>query len=387
MDYENKYFYLAFSYFQKIGPVNMKRLEKFFPDMRQAFFSSAGELERAGLKASLASEFINWRKSPAASITAMINELKKEKISFITRKDEDYPALLKEIFAPPPVLYYKGRLDEEKLDNSTIKRLAVVGSRKFSAYGERVIADLLPEVIESEIIIVSGLALGIDALAHKKALDLKGKTWAVLGSGLDDKNIYPGANRHLAQKIIESGGALISEFPPGTPPYKQNFPQRNRIIAGLCQATLIIEAKNKSGALITADYALEENREVLAIPGNIFSGLSAGTNKLIGAGAKPITKAEDILEVYKLNINKAKIGQTKKQRDNRQSFHRFFSPQNETEALIHKILKEASERAEYISVDEIIRKTELDSSIVNSTLSILELQGIAKNTEFGYALN
>lgn len=383
MNYEDRYYYLAFSYFQKIGPVNMKRLEKFFSDIHQAFLASTIELERAGIKPSLANDFINWRKTPAAFIENMIDILKKDKISFITWDDPDYPALLKEISSPPPVLYYKGRLD-----NGTNHHLAVVGSRKFSAYGEKAIDELLPEAISAGINIISGLALGIDSLAHQKALGLKGRTWAVLGSGLDEKSIYPAANRRLAQEIIASGGALISEFPPGTPPYRQNFPQRNRIIAGLAQATLIIEAKEKSGALITADYSLEWNREVLAVPGNIFSEFSVGPNKLIKLGAKTITDSSDILEIYGLarypeNNLSTKSERAKKSAANQQA----FSFNTEAETAVYKLLREATERAEKISSDEIIRKTKLDTSVINSTLSILELRGIAKNSESGYDLN
>ncbi len=383
MNYENRYYYLALNHFQKIGPVNTKRLEKFFPNMRQTFFANAVELERAGLRPSLVKDFVIWRKTPAASIKNMIAELEKEEISFIIWNDSGYPALLREISSPPPVLYYKGRLDSD-----TDNHLAVVGSRKFSAYGEKAIAALLPEIVELKINIISGLALGIDALAHQKALELKGKTWAVLGSGLDYKSIYPASNRRLAQEIIDSGGALISEFPPRTPPFKQNFPQRNRIIAGLAQATLVIEAKEKSGALITASYALEENREVLAVPGNIFSEFSAGPNKLIKLGAKTITSPEDILEVYGLdtnsNNNPSANSETAKKRTTRQP---SFSFNNEAEASVYRLLKEASERAEKISADEIVRKTKLDTSVINSTLSILELRGIAKNSESGYDLN
>lgn len=383
MNYENRHYYLTFSHFQKIGPINIKRLEKFFPDMHQAFFANIMELERAGIRPSLANDFIIWRKTPAASIENMINILEKEGISFITWNDPNYPAPLKEISSPPPVLYYKGRLDNE------IKtHLAVVGSRKFSAYGEKAIAELLPRVIESGINIISGLALGIDALAHQKALELKGKTWAVLGSGLDRKSIYPAANRRLAQEIIDSGGTLISEFPPGTPPLKQNFPQRNRIIAGLAQATLVIEAKEKSGALITADYALEENREVLAIPGNIFSEFSAGPNRLIKSGAKTITSSGDILEAYGLDNRFDNKSNKKIKANTKNSLSQpSFSLNSETETLVYKLLKESSERAEKISADEIIRKTKLDTSVINSTLSILELRGIAKNSESGYDLN
>jgi len=294
-DYNSHHYYLAFSFFQKIEPANIKKLKIFFSNMRQAFFASPSELERAGLKPSLAADFIIWRDSPAASIKTMLEILNREKISFITWDDPEYPSLLKEIFAPPPVLYYKGRLD-----NTIKNNLSVVGSRKHSSYGQRAISELLPTVVRHNINIVSGLALGIDALAHQVALNNGGVTWAVLGSGLDYRNIYPPAHLQLAQAIIDSGGALISEFPPGAPPYRQNFPQRNRIVAGLSQATLVIESKIRSGALITAHYALDANREVLAVPGNICSEFSAGPNRLIKSGAKTISSPDDILEIYGL---------------------------------------------------------------------------------------
>lgn len=378
--HKNRYYHLAFSHFQKIGPASMKKIEAFFPYIYEAFSASTAELERTGIRPALAREFVLWRDSPAASISAMLAKLEKEGISFITWHDPEYPALLKEISAPPFVLYYKGRLEGWK------NRLAVVGSRKFSAYGEKAIAELLPPLIESGLLIVSGLALGIDALAHRKTLESKGTTWAVLGSGIDDKNIYPPANRRLAKEIIDSGGMLLSEFPPGTPPCKQNFPQRNRIIAGLAQATLVVEAKEKSGALITANYALDANREVLAVPGNIFSESSAGPNKLIKQGAKTISEAADILEVYGLTpINDGQKGKRKNKKE--KSNQLSFFPDNEIEALVYKILKKTSERAEKIGIDEIIRQTELDTSVINSTLSILELRGIAKNSESGYDLN
>ena len=389
-NYTNRHYYLAFSFFQKIGPANLKRLEKFFPDIRQAFFASSSELERAGLKPSLAANFVIWRNSPAASIKTMLDILDKEKISFITWNDPEYPALLEETSSPPPVLYYRGWLV-----NAAKNNLAVVGSRKFSAYGEKAISELLPEIIKSDITIISGLAIGIDTLAHRKTLEIKGRTWAILGSGLDSKNIYPPNNRRLAQEIISSGGALLSEFPPGTPPCPQNFPQRNRIIAGLAQATLVIESKIKSGALITANYALEENREILAVPGNIFSEFSAGPNKLIKSGAKTITDPTDILETYGLEKkpNSEAIMNGKYLRTHNETTEKLkaiqpsFSLNNQAEITIQKLLKEASERAEKITVDEIVEKTKLDTSVINSTLSILELRGIAKNSESGYDLN
>ena len=201
----------------------------------------------------------------------------------------------------------------------------------------------------------------------------------MLGTGLDCQSIYPSSNRQLVKNIIKKGGLIISEFPPKTQALKQNFPQRNRIISGLCQATLVIEAQNKSGSLITAHYALDQNREVLAIPGNIFSGYSSGTNNLIKSGAKTITKPEDIFEVFKIE-NQKKLSLNKR---------KMAEPNliSETEKIIYRILKSASEKAESLTSDEIIKISKLDTSVINSTLSILELRGIAKSNEIGYYIN
>lgn len=381
MTKQDRFYYLGFSYFNKIGPINVRRLENYFPSLETAFRGSSFDLEKAGLKGILVKEFINWRKS--FSLGAAEQELAKEKIDFITWHDPEYPALLLEITSPPPILYYRGQLD------TNIKNhLAVVGSRQHSAYADKIISALLTQVATSGVEIISGLALGVDGLAHRAALRGGGRTIAILGSGLNANNIYPTDNRLLAEEIINSGGAIISEFPPDTPPYKQNFPQRNRIIAGLAQATLVIESKEKSGALITAAYALEQNREVLAVPGNIFSEFSCGPNNLIKAGAKVITGVNDILEIFKITADSPSVtdkprkilpAKTKKDRD--------YRPNNEIEAIIYTLLKEASEREEALTADEISKKTKLDTATINSTLSMLEIAGIAKNTESGYDLN
>ncbi len=283
-------YHLGFSYFNKIGPTRLKRLENYFPNLKEAFHAQHSDLLLAGLPTKLISEFIAWRSS--FSLNHVLQELNEKKIKFVTWQDKNYPSILREIPASPPILYFKGQLLERKRP-----RLAVVGSRKPSIYAKRIIQKLLPKIINRGIEIVSGLALGVDSWAHQVVIAQQGITLAILGSGLDANRLYPSSNRSLAENIINCGGAIISEFSPNTPPAKQNFPQRNRLISGLSQATLVIEAKARSGALITANYALEQNREVLAVPGSIFSELSEGPNNLISQGAQSVSTAEDILEI------------------------------------------------------------------------------------------
>lgn len=219
-----------------------------------------------------------------------------DNVHIVTPDSEHYPSLLREIHFPPQQLYVRGNL--ELLQHSPL--LAVVGSRKASAYGKACITHVLPEVVEAGVPLVSGLAFGIDSLAHRVCVEAHQPTIAVLGSGVDDRSIYPRVHIGLAQQIIRAGGALVSEYPPGTAGYKSNFPERNRIIAGLCYATLVVQATRLSGSLITAKCALESNREVWAVPGNITDPLAQGTNWLITQGARPVTAAEDILHLLGL---------------------------------------------------------------------------------------
>lgn len=210
-------------------------------------------------------------------------------------KHKSYPTLLKEIYDPPQTLYVNGQLRaKEKYP------LAVVGTRKVSLYGKKITRSLVEALAQAGFTIISGLALGVDGIAHQTTLDVGGKTIAVLGSGLDI--IYPSFHQQLAQKIIESNGAIISEYELKTRPSKWTFPARNRIVAGMSLGTLVIEAPKKSGALITARFALEQGREVFAVPGSVYNENSAGCNLLIKMGAKPVTKPEDILEAFNLNL-------------------------------------------------------------------------------------
>ena len=282
-------YFVALSTFSKFGPKRFSILRQYFPTMQAAWEATATELRAAGIDQAVAEEFIVHRQkiNPAEEMA----KLAKEKINVITVAAANYPKLLKEIYDAPPVLYYQGELP----DNINFC-LAVVGSRKYTSYGQQVVQSLVSRLAQAGLVIVSGMALGIDALAHLTCIGSKGKTIAVLGSGLDRANIYPASNRYLAEQILAHNGLLMSEYPYGTPPLKHHFPQRNRIISGLALGTLIIEASTESGALITASCALEQNREVFAVPGSIFNPNSAGTNNLIKNGAKAVSTAEEIME-------------------------------------------------------------------------------------------
>ncbi len=210
----------------------------------------------------------------------------------IGRRDPAFPRLLAAIHDPPPQLYFRQPTEPGLLDRPAV---ALVGARACSSYGRSVARSLARDLAAAGLVVVSGMARGVDSEAHRGALDAGGTTVAVLGCGVDRD--YPTAHAELARRIAETG-AIVSEYEPGVEPAPWRFPARNRIIAGLCQATLVIEARERSGALITADFALEEGREVLAVPGEITSSLSAGTNALLRLGATPVTRCEDVLEIY-----------------------------------------------------------------------------------------
>lgn len=209
---------------------------------------------------------------------------------FITILDDDYPEQLKEIYCPPIVLFYRGK---KELLNTKI--LGVVGARKSTTYGKQVLNEILPSIVDASITIVSGLATGIDGISHQITLNNSGNTIGVIGTGIDI--VYPRMHQDL-QSQMECEGLVISEYPLGEQPYRSHFPERNRIIAGLSETLLVVEAKTKSGSLITANLALQENRNVCAIPGKITDPFSSGCNELISAGAKPILSGNDVLNEF-----------------------------------------------------------------------------------------
>lgn len=274
---------------------------------------------------------------------------------------KEFPPALLEIPQPPKVLYLQGNLP--KHDEHIF--LAVVGSRKYSAYGREVCEKLIAGLAGYPIVIVSGLAMGIDAIAHQSALRAGLLTVAFPGSGLDQRVLYPSVNKQLATKILDAGGCLVSEFEPTERATIWSFPQRNRLMAGLAQATLIIEATEKSGTLITARLALDYNRDVLAVPGSIFSPSSIGTNKLIRQGATPILTSADILEALHLEV----------QLPSESNQQALFADLSVPEKKVVELLK-----VEPLPRDEIIRQTKLSTSEGNSVLMILEIKGLIKES-------
>ncbi len=280
-----------------------------------------------------------------------------DKIETIKKSSRNYPEILKEIHNAPKQLYVRGSLPKDHNLN-----FAIVGTRAASDYGRTLAFKIAKELAELGFNIVSGLALGIDTQAHLGALEGKGRTTAVMGSAIDDNSIYPSENLNLVKKIISSGGAVISEYEPGTKSEIWFFPERNRIIAGLSQGVLVVEAPEKSGALITARVALEQNREVFAIPGSIFSKNSYGTNNLIKSGAKMVTTVDDILE--ELNLTDLKTEKEIKEEENLA----------EEEKIVLKIIEK-----EPIHIDKICKISKMAAGQVLSIVSVLEIRGIIKN--------
>lgn len=288
-------------------------------------------------------------------------------IQIISIEDKNYPKLLKEIADPPKVLYFLGEIKSEE------PCFAIVGTRRFSSYGKQVALEIAGDLAEAGLTIISGFAPGIDTFAHQAVIERGKRTVAILGTGLDENSIYPKSNLKFVNKILETGGCLISEYPPETHGSKLTFPQRNRIISGISQGVLIIEAKEKSGALITANFAFSQKRKVFAIPGSIFSSNSCGPHLLIKKGAKLVENANDILKELNLSRLNSRLKLSFKQ----------VKGETKEENLILEVLKEES-----LYIDEIIKRTKLSAATIASTLAILEIKNKVKNLGTNiYAIN
>ncbi len=344
-------YWVGFNNIPGIGRVRLSQLESYFGSLEQAWQAPPGELKRAGLDTAAMRAIGQWREK--IDPDAEMEKLDRFGIQVLICQDSGYPARLKEIYDYPPVLYLRGSLLPE--DEWC---LAVVGTRRATVYGKQVTEELVTDLARNKITIVSGLARGIDTIAHRSALEAGGRTVAVFACGLD--MVYPAENEKLARDIVENG-AVLSEYPPGTRPRAENFPRRNRILSGLSLGVMVTEADETSGAMITARMALEQNREVFAIPGSILSPVSRGTNHLIQEGAKLVRECSDILE--ELNLTAV----------TRQMEMREVLPESETESALLKQLG-----AEPTHIDEVCRKSGLSAAEVSGTLAMMELKGLVK---------
>lgn len=347
---EQRKFWVAFSLVKGIGAVRFRALLNYFGDLETAWQASPKALMQAGLSEKMVGRLIEVRETKDPD--KMIQWIAQQNIQVLTWEDGSYPSLLKEIDQPPPVLYVKGEIQQDN-DQS----VAIVGTRKVTPYGRQVTEEVADYLARNGFTIVSGLARGIDGIAHQTALNAGGKTYAVLGCGVEQ--VYPPEHKKLAEQIIENG-ALISDYPPGTKPDAANFPPRNRIISGLSQITVVVEAGETSGALITATFAADQGRDVLAVPGNIYAPQSRGTNRLIAQGAFPYTGIASLEALLKIT---SKRGQPNKH---------LILPENEIEASLLNIMQNSNS----MHIDEIVASSSLSIDIISATLTMMELKGM-----------
>ena len=346
-------YWLGFNLVKGIGPAKLQALLDTYKDVSAAWRASERDLERIGLDRRAIATFIETRSE--VDLDAYLQRVTDAGVTVLTWESEGYPRYLREIPAPPPVLYVAGEIVEA--DRWAV---AVVGTRRLSPYGKQIVRELVTGLVRNGVTIVSGLARGIDGIAHKTAVEMGGRTLAVLGSGIDC--LYPPEHRDLARRIIkERQGAIISDYALGTQPDAKTFPPRNRIISGLSLGVVVVEAGKKSGALITADFAVEHNREVFAVPGNVNSYTSAGANRLIQQGAKLVMSVDDILDELNLTMVPQQV------------VVQMAMPETAEEATLLKHLS-----PEPSHVDEIVRASGMSSAEVSSTLAIMELKDMVQ---------
>jgi DNA processing protein len=337
-----------------VGPQKMKMLINHLGSPQNVWTADLGSLMASGIGPKLAERIFYERNS--INPKEEWEKLEKENIKMMTINDEDYPRLLLEAPGAPYIIYTRGNFDINSLP-----LVAIVGSRKYTQYGAQVASTFARELAQVGIGIVSGMALGIDSFAHRGALDADGKTIAVLGNSLDEESIYPRNNVNLSREIAQRG-LLVSEYPPVTLAGKLTFPARNRIIAGLSIGVLVVEAGEKSGALLTAQMALDFNREVFSVPGSIFSPQSIGTHELLKHGARLVSSVSDILSELEIFLTHEKKPSVPKKADTK-----------EEETILGMLTHEP------IHIDNIRKITKLNMATVSGTLSVMEIKGWAKN--------
>jgi len=348
---DDKRFWLGFTLVKGIGAVRLQTLLDAFGSLESAWNASPFELVSAGLNPKLAERLVAARQT--VNLEETLQRVLASGIQILTWQDEAYPSRLKQIDQPPPVLYLRGNLLPE--DDWAV---AIVGTRAVTPYGRQATEELADTLARNGITVVSGLARGVDAIAHTAALKAGGRTLAVLGSGVD--KIYPPEHRSLAEKMTAQG-AILSDYAPGTPPDSVNFPPRNRIISALARAVVVIEAADTSGALITAEFAAGQGREVFALPGSIYAPQSRGTNRLVAKGAHPYLSPTDLLTALDLenNVERRQVRQT--------------LPADPVEAALWNLLG-----AQPLHVDEIRLRSGLPIEQVSAALTMMELKGLAR---------
>jgi DNA processing protein len=344
-------YWLGFNLVRGIGPVRLGTLLKVFGDVRAAWEAPEQALRELRLSRRALKNLLKARRQ--VDLDEVLRSVERSGAHVMTWDSPDYPHLLRQIPDAPPVLFVRGEITPA--DEWAV---AVVGTRKATVYGREVARRLAGDLARNGVTVVSGLARGVDGVAHKAALEAGGRTIAILGSGVD--YIYPAEHRRLAEEIVEQG-ALLSSYSLGTRPEASNFPARNRIISGLSLGTLVVEAGRKSGALITADFALDQGRDVFAVPGSILSPASAGCNRLLREGAHVVTEVRDVLEVLHLDHLAEK------------QVAREILPDNPTEAKILDCLS-----AEPLHLDRLARAAALPIEEISSALVMMELKGMVR---------
>src|SRR5215210_7657278 len=347
----DKRYWIGFNLIKGIGAVRMQALLRHFGDLEPAWKAAPIDLARAGMGLKVIERILLARQN--VDLDKLWAKIESQGIKVLTWEDETYPQRLKEIDQPPAVLYIRGDYLPDDLF-----AVAIVGTRRVTAYGRQITEELAAYLATNGITVISGLARGVDAIAHQTALRAGGRTIGVLGSGVD--KIYPPEHRALAEKMMERG-AIISDYAPGTPPDASNFPPRNRIISGLSMAVVVIEAGETSGALITAEFAAEQGREVFAVPGSILAPQSKGTNKLIQQGALPLLSVNDLMQA----LDVARVGEHKAARK--------IMPTDAIEAKLLSVLTN-----EPLHVDEIRSQSELPIEKVSAALALMELKGMVR---------
>jgi DNA processing protein len=353
MGIDPKAYWIGFNLVKGIGAVRLRTLIEYFGDLEAAWKAPFDRLRAAGMSPRILDNLLQVRKG--CSLEQLWENVQRKGVTVLTWEDEDYPRRLLQIDQPPPVLFVRGEIRPE--DELAV---AVVGTRRMTGYGHQVTDELAAFLARNGLTVVSGLARGVDRTAHESSLKANGRTIAVLGSGVD--RIYPPEHSNLADRIAGQG-AVISDYALGAAPEATNFPPRNRIISGLSLATVVVEAGDTSGALITATFAAEQGRDVFAVPGSIFAPNSRGTNRLISQGARPLLKFEDVLEELSLGLVQEKRAA------------RTLIPGDNLEARLLPILNDSP-----IHVDEICAQSGLPIDQVSATLTIMELKGMVRQS-------